>query len=168
MGMMSANRMLKQTAIAGCVAAMSVIASCGFGPSTFTLNGASVDPTYQCPTGATNSPYELHASIDIRNGTSNTVSIKSVAAVMTLVAVKGTWLEQLGDRYTASNVTFTPSSVGAGANGTMHVTIPSACTNGKTPTSGSGYGEYSVGLTVTTSAGTYTIQSGNRHRIVPA
>jgi hypothetical protein len=166
--MMRADRALRPTRIAVLVAITSIAASCGFGSSSFTLNGATVDPTYQCPTGASNSAYDVHATINVTNGTSNTVSIKSVAAVMTLVAVKGTWLEQLGDKYTASSVTFTPSSVADGASGALHVTIPSACTNGKTPTGGSSYGEYSVTLTVATSAGTFAIQSGNRHRIVPA
>jgi hypothetical protein len=165
---MRASRGLRQAGIAVFIAATSMAASCGFGSSTFALNSASVDATYQCPTGASNSEYDVHATIQVNNGTSNTVSIRSVDAVMTLVAVKGTWLETLGDRYTASNVTFTPSSVAGGASATVHVTIPSACTNGKTPTGGSSYGEYSVGLTVGTSAGTFTILSGNRHRIVPA
>jgi hypothetical protein len=165
--MMRVHRALRETAIAAFVAASALVASCGFGPSTFVLNSASVDPSHQCPTGVTNSEYDLHATIQVTNGTSNSVSIQSVDAVMTLVAVKGTWLEQLGDKYTAPNVTFTPSSVGSGANATLQVTIPSACTNGKAPTGGSSYGEYSVALTVDTSAGKYTIQSGNRHRIVP-
>jgi hypothetical protein len=165
---MRANPAPRQAAIAVFIAATSLAVSCGFGPSNFALDSASVDSTYQCPTGASNSEYDLHATIHANNGTSNTVSIKSVVAVMTLVAVKGMWLERLGDRYTASNVTFTPSNVGSGASATLHVTIPSACTNAKAPTAGSSYGEYSVQLTVATSAGTFAIQSGNRHRIVPA
>lgn len=165
---MRAKGAIQQTGIAIVIAAASIAASCGFGPTTFALSKAAVDPTYQCPIGASNTAYDLHATVHVDNGTSNTVSIKSVAAVMTLVATKGTWLEQLGDKYTASNVTFTPVSIGGGASATLHVTIPSACTNGKTPTGGSGYGEYSVAMTVTTSAGTYTIDSANRHRIVPA
>jgi hypothetical protein len=165
---MRAKGALQQTGIAVVIAAMSMATSCGFGPSTFALGNASVDPTYQCPNGARNSAYDVHATVHLDNGTSSTVSITSVAAVMTLVVTKGTWLEPLGDRYTASNVTFTPGSVGGGASATLHVTIPSACTNGKTPSGGSSYGEYSVALTVTTSAGTFTVESGNRHRIVPA
>ena len=166
--MMRAKGVRRQTGIAIFIAAATMVASCGFGPTTFALSNAVVDRTYQCPTGSSNTAYDLHATVQVDNGTSNAVSITSVAAVMTLVATKGTWLEQLGDRYTASNVTFTPGSLAAGASATLHVTIPSACTNGKTPTGGSGYGEYSVALTVTTSAGAYRIDSANRHRIVPA
>src|SRR6202163_3448843 len=76
------------------------IAACTVGaPSTFTLNTASVDATYTCPLGAANAPYNLNATIDVRNGTSSAVTIKSVTAVMTLVAVKGGWLEKVGDKY---------------------------------------------------------------------
>lgn len=166
--MMRGKGAVQQTGIAAVVAAMSLAASCGFGPSTFALSSASVDPTYQCPNGSSNAAYDVHATVHVDNGTSNTVAIQSVAAVMTLVARKGTWLEPLGDKYTAPNVTFTPASVAGGASATLQVTIPSSCTNGKTPTGGSSYGEYSVALTVRTSAGTYTVVSGNRHRIVPA
>ena len=141
--------------------------SCSVGsPSTFSLNGASVDTTYTCPTGADKTAYELHATIDIRNGTSSKVTIKSVAAAMTLSAVKGTWLERIGDKYEASGVTFAPSAVGAGSSAALKVTFPSACTNGNAPSAGASYGDYSVALVVTASSGTYTIESKNRHRIV--
>jgi hypothetical protein len=143
--------------------------SCSAGsPSTVALNSASVDTTYTCPTGADNTPYELHATIDLRNGTSKGVTIKSVAAAMTLSAVKGTWLEHVGDKYEASGVTFAPAAVGAGSSAALKVTIPSACTNGNAPMSGASYGDYSVELVVTASSGTYTIESKNRHRIVAA
>jgi hypothetical protein len=140
---------------------------CSIGsPSTFTVNSASVDATYTCPAGADKGPYDLHATIDVRNGTSSGVTIKSVGAVMTLAAIKGGWLDPIGDKYKAEGVTFSPSTVGAGSPASLKVTIPSACTNGKKVSDGSNYGEYAVALTVTTSSGTYTIDSKNRHRIV--
>ena len=142
---------------------------CSLGsPSTFALNSASVDSSYICPAGSDNAPYDLHATVDLRNGTSSEVTIKSVAAVMTLAVVKGGWLERVGDKYEAGGVTVTPATVGAGSPASLNVTIPIACTNGKTPSGGSSYGEYSVALKVTTSSGTYTIESKNRHRIVAA
>jgi hypothetical protein len=142
---------------------------CSIGsPSTFSLTSASVDSSYTCPTGVDNAAYELHATIDLRNGTSNRVTIKSVAASMTLSAVKGSWLERLGDKYEASGITFTPAAVSAGSSASLKVTIPSACTNGEAPAAGTSYGDYSVALVVTASSGTYTIQSKNHHRIVAA
>jgi hypothetical protein len=96
------------------------------------------------------------------------VTIKSVAASMTLAAFKGSWLERVGDKYEASGITFTPATVSAGSSNSLRVTIPSACTNGATPATGPNYGDYSVALVVTASSGTYTIQSKNHHRIVAA
>lgn len=142
---------------------------CSIGaPSTFTVNTASVDATYTCAAGAANAPYNLNATIDVRNGTSSTVTIKSVAAVMTLAAVKGSWLERVGDKYDAVGVTVSPQTVGAGSSASLKVTVPSACTNGKTPTAGASYGDYSVLFTIATSSGTHPIASQNRHRLVAA
>lgn len=156
--------------IALAVLVIVVIATgCSVGaPSTVSLNSASVDSIYICPTGADNAPYTLHATIDLHNGTPSSVTIKSVAAAMTLASIKGSWLEHVGDKYEASGVTFTPATVGAGSSTSLKVTIPSACTNGKTPSTGASYGDYSVALGVTASSGTYTIASKNRHRIVAA
>jgi hypothetical protein len=145
------------------------LAACTVGaPSTFTLNTASVDATYTCPLGAADAPYNLNATIDVRNGTSSAVTIKSVTAVMTLVAVKGDWLEKVGDKYEASAASVSPQTVASGSTTSLKFTFPSACTNGKTPRAGSNYGEYSVAFSVATSAGTQTIESRGRHRLVAA
>jgi hypothetical protein len=160
------SRLAKLTPL---VLIICTVTGCSFGaPSTFTLDNASVDQSYVCPTAANDLAYAVHATIDTRNGTSSTVQIKSVAAVMTLAAVKGGWLEHVGEKYDAGAVTFSPNTVGAGSTATLKVTIPSTCTNGKVPSSGSSYGDYSVILTVATSSGTHTIVSQNRHRIVAA
>ena len=146
---------------------VSVGSSCTQGSSsTLTLNSASVDSAYSCPPGVDNVPYTFHATIDLRNGTSSSVTIKSVAAAMTLAAVKGPWLARVGDKYEASGVTFAPATVKAGTSTMLQVAIPSACTNGTTPPGGASYGDYSVDLVVSASSGTYTIASKNRHRIV--
>jgi hypothetical protein len=148
---------------------VSIEAGCSIGaPSTFTLDSASVDGSYVCPAAASDLPYTIHATIAVRNGTSSSVTIRSVAAVLTLTAVKGGWLEHVGDKYDASGVAVSPSTVGAGSTVTLKVTVPSTCTNGKSPAGGASYGDYSVAFTVATSSGTHTIQSQNRHRIVAA
>lgn len=145
------------------------IAACSIGaPSTFTLNSASVDDSFVCPTSANDLSYTIHATLGVHNGTSGNVTIRSVAVVMTLASVKGGWLEHVGDKYDAGGVTVSPDSVGAGSDASLSVKIPSACTNGKLPNAGSSYGDYSVAFTVVTSTGTSTILSQNRHRIVAA
>jgi hypothetical protein len=144
----------------------AVTAGCSGGPATFELKSASVDASYDCPSGATDTPYIFHGTIDMTNGTSSRITFKSVTAVMTLVAVKGPWLEKIGDRYAPSGVISYLSTLAAGASASAQVIIPSSCTKAATTATKAIYGEYSVGFTVTTNAGTYSVQSGNHHRII--
>jgi hypothetical protein len=143
-------------------------ASCGFGSGTFNLNNASVDTRFACPRGSNNAPYNIHASTGAHNGTSSSVTIKTVTAVLTVASVHGSWLEQVGSKYDAGQVSFRPSSIGAGSDATLTVTIPSACTNNSGATSGTSYADYAVTLTVVSSAGTNRIDAKNRHRITAA
>ncbi len=162
---MSRPRAIRRIAVA---AAAVVLAGCSIGsPPTFSVSGAGVDPNYTCPAGAANARYDLHGTIDVHNGTSKAVTISSVSATMTLAAVKGGWLQKVGDSYTAGNLTFTPGTVGPGANATLAVTIPSACT-GRSAASPVASGDYAVTFTLTTSAGKFKLDSRNRHRIVTA
>src|SRR6267143_1028953 len=154
--------------LAMAAAAAGLAAACSSSPTTFALTSASVDPQYSCPGGANNAPYDLHATIAVHNGTSSTVNIKSIAAEMTLTAVKGGWLEKVGDRYNAEAVKFEPSSVPAGSSATIKVTIPSACTSGSPGSSLSGSGEYRVTMRVTTSTGVHAISASNQHQILAA
>ena len=150
-----------------CTACAVVVAGCTFGSSTFSVSNASVDASYTCPVGANNVYYDLRGTIDAHNGTSSAVAISKVAATMTLAAVNGTWLEKVGSRYDADNVAFRPSSIGAGADSTLSVTIPSACT-GRVAGSPTASADYAVTFTITTSAGTFKVDSNDKHRIVTA
>jgi hypothetical protein len=160
---------LRQAKVATLLLLVGLAGGCSIGaPSTFTLNSATVEATYVCPTSASDLRYIIHATIAARNGTSSVVTIQSVGVVMTLAAVKGGWLEHIGDTYDASGVTVSPRTVSPGTTTSLNVTIPSACTNGKTfsNSADASYGDYSVLFTVATSSGTRTIQSQNRHRLV--
>lgn len=142
------------------------IAGCSSGSSsTFSLSTAAVDQSYACPVGANNARYDVHGTIDAHNTTSNAVTISSIDATMTLASVKGGWLEKVGDRYDAGNGTFTPASVGAGASTTINVTFSSACT-GRVASAPVSSGDYTVTFTLSTSAGTFKIDSKDRHSIV--
>src|SRR5258708_10275512 len=66
-------------------------AACSSSSPGFALTGASVDPTYFCPGGAKDAPYDLHATISAHNGTGSPVNIRSVTAEMTLAADKADW-----------------------------------------------------------------------------
>jgi hypothetical protein len=149
-------------------ACLVLLAGCSFGSSsTFTVSNASVDQGYTCPVSARNLQYEVHGTIDARNGTSQKVNISAVTATMTLSAVKGAWLQKVGDRFEAGNVTYSPTSVGAGSSATLAVTIPSACT-GRGTASTVASGEYVVNFTLSTTAGTFKLDSQNKHRIATA
>lgn len=144
------------------------VSCCSSTQPAFSLTAASVDPTYWCPGGAKDAAYDVHGTVEAHNGLSNAVTISSVTAEMKLTAVKGTWLEKVGDRYQADNVRFEPSSVGAGATATLKVTIPSACTSGVYGSSLSSSGRYQVTMHVTTTSGTYSISAANPHEILTA
>ena len=150
----------------GLVAILLSVNGCGGTDAAFTLTNATVDASHACSSGASNSPYDLHATIDSHNGTSSSISIKTVSAVMTLAAVHGGWLQQVGYRYDAGSVVFAPDQVGAGSSATLKVTVTSACTNHSKTGGPLSYGDYSVALTVGTSAGTFKIESRNRHRLI--
>lgn len=147
--------------------AACLIAACSCSSSTFALTNASVDRSYTCPAGANNASYDLHVNVDAHNGTSSAVTIKSASADLTLEAVNGPWLEKVGDKYEASNVTVAPTTVASGANASLQVTIPSACTNGKA-TNGASYGDYRATVHLATSAGNFSISSKTLHRLVAA
>ena len=143
-------------------------ASCASAPPTFSLTGATVDPTYWCPGGVKDAPYDLHATIHTHNGTAKAVTISSITAEMKLTAVKGNWLEKVGDRYEAENVKFEPTTVGAGARTALKLTIPSTCTSGAYGSSVSSSGRYDVTMHVNTSTGAFTISAANSHEILTA
>jgi hypothetical protein len=129
------------------------------------VTGASVDPTYSCPGGANNARYDLHATVDVRNGTGGAVTVQSISAEMKLVAVQGAWLEKVGDVYDAGDATFSPKSVAAGARSTLNLTIASACTSDRYESGGSSHGDYVVTMRMVTSAGTFSVTANNHHEI---
>jgi hypothetical protein len=144
-----------------------VLAGCSSSSQpAFTIAGASVDPTYYCPGGANNVPYDLHATVRAHNGTGKPVTIEAVSARMTVASIKGVWLEKVGDRYDAANAKFTPATITGGGGATLEVTIPSACTSGKYGTGTSSSADYDVSIHLTTSAGSFTVTAGNQHEII--
>jgi hypothetical protein len=145
-----------------------ILADCSSGSiSGFSVTGAYVDPSYACPVGATNVRYDLHGTINAHNGTSSAVSIFNVNATLTLTAVQGGWIQKVGDKYHAGDVNFAPTSVAAGGNATVAVTIPSSCT-GRAASSPVSSADYRVSYSMTTSAGTFKFDSKDRHRILTA
>ena len=146
--------------------ALFLIAGCSSNQPSLTLVSAAVDPTYFCPGGSNNAPYDLHAKVRIHNGTGNVVTIDAVTARMTVASTKGAWLEKVGERYDAGNAKFTPVTIASGSDATFNVTIPSACTSGKYGTGASSSADYKVTVQLATSAGSFAVTAGNEHEIV--
>jgi hypothetical protein len=156
---------MRSTATAALVA-LAAITACATSTPTFSVSNAIADYIYTCPAGADNAPYPLHVSVDAHNPTSSAVAIRSVKVALKLDEVKGSWLEKVGDTYDAGSATFTPGSIAAGAAKSLLVTASSACTRAKSSATGPSYGEYLVTLHIETSAGSYTLVTTNRHRLV--
>jgi len=148
--------------------ALALSTACSSPPATFALTGASVDSTYWCPGGSTDAPYTLNATIRSRNDTSTQVAIQSASVEMVLAAVKGSWLERVGDRYDAANLVVTPNTVAAHSSATLTVAVPSTCTSAKYGSGSSSSGSYEVTIHLVTSAGSFSITAANRHEILAA
>src|SRR5258708_38677372 len=107
----------RRAKVAPVLALFAIVTGCSVGaPSTFTLTSASVDESYVCPTSARELAYTIHATIDVRNGTSSSVTIRSVAVVLTLASVEGGWLVQSGERYATVGVSVLPDTAHAASS----------------------------------------------------
>lgn len=144
-----------------------VLAACSSSSQpTLAIGPTTVDPTYYCPGGANNAPYDLHATMRLHNPTGKAVTIDAVTAQMTVGSIRGAWLEKVGDRYDAGSAKFAPSTVARNSDATLNVTIPSACTSGKYGTGTSSSADYTVTIHLTTSVGKFTVTADNEHEIV--
>ena len=143
---------------------MLVLAGCG--SSGFSVGSLTVDGPYTCAPGSSNTPYSVHATVPLDNSTSSKVQVKSVAAVMVVADVHGQWLQAVGTKYDAGDTQFSPSSINAGSKSTLTAAVPSTCSNPQHKGTNDNYADYSVQLTIVTSAGTFHVSSTNKHRII--
>ena len=145
-----------------------LVAACGpfCGPTAFSLGSTSVDPSYSCPVGTGQQAYDLHVTVPADNPTSQDVTIKSATASMVVAAVHGRWQQPVGFRYDAGQVSVSPNRVGSRSKATLHLTIPSACSNSKHSGTADNYADYTVEVTLVTSAGTHKLTAQNKHRIL--
>lgn len=148
--------------------AIAAVGACGpfCRSDKIALSNARVDPTFNCPNPSTDRPYDVHGSLDVDNGTGNSVTIKSVSEADELVDVHGAW--NIGDVGTKSEDpvdTFSPKSVKAGDKATIKFVIKFICTDNGVVARDT-YGDFTFKYTVVTSAGTFTINSANKHRLV--
>ena len=154
--------------VRGAFAAALVIAMgacvpfCGIG-AKFSLSTARVDLEYKCPYPSNEAPYDVHGSIEADNSTTSAVSIKSMSEQDELVSTAGEWNGPKTAKAGGPIATFSPKSIASGASSIIKFTIGFSCTNsGPAVTT---YGEFTFKFTLVTTAGTYKIDAGNRHRL---
>lgn len=136
---------------------------CGIG-GKLALSNARVDQSFNCPNPANNFPYDVHGSIDADNSTTGTVTIRSMSEKNATVKTVGNWTGPKNQKGGGPITSFSPKTVASGGSATIKFSIPFECTNsGPTVTT---YGEFTFTFSVVTSAGTFTIDAGNRHRLV--
>jgi hypothetical protein len=151
------------------IAGLAIAAMGACGP--FCLSGkvsvanARVDSTYKCPNPSNKFTYDLHGTIDVDNSTGNTLTIKSMSEVDTLIDVHGSWtIGSVGQKFGGPIDTFSPKSVKPGDKATIKFTIKFDCTNSGPSTST--YGDFDFKFTVVTSAGTFTLNGADKHRLL--
>jgi hypothetical protein len=152
--------------IAAFVAILATVGACvpicGIG-AKFAVTAARVDSSYNCPYPSENRGYDVQASIDTSNTLNNTVTIKSITETDQLVKTAGSWDGPKTAKGGGPVKEYSPTSVPSGADATIKFAIPFQCSNsGPNVTT---YGEFAFKFTLVTSAGAYTIDSGNRHRL---
>jgi hypothetical protein len=157
------SRTIRAAFAASLVLAMGAcVPFCGIG-AKFSLSNARVDSEYKCPYPSTDAPYEVHGSIDADNSTTSAVTIKSMSEADELVNTAGEWNGPKTAKASGPITNFSPKTVASGATSTIKFSVGFNCTNsGPTVTT---YGEFTFKFTVVTSAGTYQIGAGNRHRL---
>jgi hypothetical protein len=124
---------------------------------TFTLQNARFETTNStCPNGASNSPQAIAVVADATNNRCAAVSISAVT--LTFVTVETGGVQVPGSEFDAA-AQFTPSSFDAQGRGALRVTTQLFCTNPRGNRSTAT--DFSVRLTVATSAGSATVQTSN-------
>jgi len=135
---------------------------CGIG-AKFSLSNAHVDSQYNCPYPADQKPYDVHATIDASNTLGSAVTIKEIDESDQLVSTAGDWAGPKNATGKGTITTFQPKSIASGANATIKFAVGFVCTNSGPNVAT--YGDFSFKFAVKTSAGTFTISSGNHHRL---
>ena len=151
------------------IAGLAILAIGACGPFCLSgkvaLTNAHVDSTYKCPNPAHDLPYDVHGGVDVDNSTRNTLTIKSMSEAGILVDVHGAWnIGSVGQKYNETISTFSPKSIKSGDKATIKFTFMFSCTS--SGPAESTYGDFDLKITMVTNAGTYTISSANKHRLV--
>ena len=146
---------------------IGAVGACGpfCGNGKLNLSNGRLSPTsFTCPLNATDYGYFLNGTVDADNQTGKNITIKSAATNVTVVKLAGSWGLKVGDKSGASNIDFTPKSIGSGQKTTIKFVTPWNCTDAGNNTVTT-YADFKVVLTMVTDAGTYDVKLPN-HRMV--
>lgn len=160
----SAVGRLVRLALTGIV--IAAVGACGpfCASGKLSMTNARVDSSFSCPDPAQNFPYDVHVTIDVDNGTGQTVTIKSISEEDTNVATHGSWTGTLGVKGGGPIDTFSPATVKPSAKATLKFAVGFNCTN--SGPSDETYGDFTFKFTVVTSEGTFTLNGANQHRLL--
>jgi len=86
----------------------------------------------------------------------------SSASVSVTIEVARDTFNRPGQVFNLGHAPFSPSSVSAGSSTALRLEPVFTCTNPRGPSGG--FNEISARITLNTSAGTFTLQTTNRHR----
>jgi hypothetical protein len=130
------------------------------GPPSF--SGARfTTPVLVCPDGARDQPLLVGIQVGGSNPTNSSLAIRAVTAVLIIVDSPAVPAE-VGFASTAA-ASVTPSSLAAGADGSLLVETTLLCGNGEGDPSR--YNEWTARLTLDTSAGVFAAETADRMRV---
>ena len=139
---------------------VGAVGACGplCGNGKLNLSNAHINPTsFTCPSGADNYAYDVKGTVDADNQSSKSITIKSLETDATVTKLNGSWGISVGQKSGASDVTFSPKSVGSGSKTTINFSTPWNCTNTSGAAQSNTYADFALVLTVVTNSGTYKI-----------
>jgi hypothetical protein len=144
-------------AAAGAAAAAVIAVSGGESEPPPFRNARMATPVIECPEGSADLPITFGVSVDAHNSGGTALTIDSVTVVATIVASPAI-PEEVG---TASNrpATAIPAAVPPGADAGVRVDSTLLCGNAGGPNR---FNEWSVRVTLATSAGVFSLESADR------
>jgi hypothetical protein len=138
---------------------LGAVGACGplCGNGKLNLTNPQIDPTsFTCPVAADGYQYAMNGTVDADNQSSRNITIQSAATDATVTKLNGNWGIAVGAKSGDQNVSITPSSIGSGSKARITFRTVWSCTN--TATQPNTYADFSLVLTMSTSAGNYTVK----------
>jgi hypothetical protein len=142
-------------------AAAVIVATGGGSEEPAFVNARLATPVIECPDGAEDLPIEFGVLVDARNPGGDPLPIQSVTVVATIVSSPA-FPPEVGQA-SGRPAMVVPATVPAGTNATLRVNSTLLCGNG---TGGeSRFNDWSVRVTLATTAGVFVLEAPDRMRV---